>query len=104
MNSSPRSSHPAGQGDQPRDDDATLPPTHTPPLAPVAPDQTLQPGQMGEGSYEGTRDYQEHIESYLEKADVEADAKAAEPRTPQEAALLKKAEQDGLAHSKAPGQ
>ncbi|MEO6016083.1 MAG: hypothetical protein ABIP46_02425 [Polaromonas sp.] len=60
--------------------------------------------QMGEGSYEGTRDYQENIKSYLETADVKADAKAARPATPQEAAELKKAEQEGLSHSKASGE
>lgn len=59
--------------------------------------------QMGEGSYEGTRDYQESIQSYLETADVKADAKAARPTTPEEAADLKKAEQEGLSHSKAAG-
>ncbi|NMM11653.1 MAG: hypothetical protein HHJ16_15440 [Polaromonas sp.] len=60
--------------------------------------------QMGEGSYEGTRDYDEGLKSYLETADVKADAEAAKPASPQEAVELKKAEQEGLSHSKAPGQ
>ena len=61
-------------------------------------------GQIGEGSYEATRDYQKNIKSYLDKADVTSDAKAARPATPEEAADLKKAEQEGLSHSKSPGQ
>ena len=59
--------------------------------------------QMGEGSYEGTRDYQNNIAAYLEDADVAADAKAAKPADEAEAALLKQAEEEGLSHSKAKG-
>lgn len=60
--------------------------------------------QMGEGSYEGTRDYQNNIESYLKTADVKADAKAAKPTSLREELELQKAEKEALAHSKAPGQ
>jgi hypothetical protein len=60
-------------------------------------------GQMGEGSYEATRDYQDNIKNYLKKADVESDAKAAKPDSPAQAAELKKAEEEGKSHSKAPG-
>ena len=60
-------------------------------------------GQMGEGSYEATRDYQKNIKSYLKNADVAADAKAARPDSPRQAAELKKAGQEGLSHTKAPG-
>jgi hypothetical protein len=60
--------------------------------------------QMGEGSYEGTRDYQENIKTYLDKADVKSDAEAAEPATAEEAQALKKAEDEALSHTKAPGQ
>ena len=60
--------------------------------------------QIGEGSYEATRDYQENIKEYLDTADVEADAEAAEPDSPEQARDLKKAEDEGLSHSKAPGQ
>ena len=56
--------------------------------------------QMGEGSYEGTRKYQERTQEYLKKADVEADAEAAKPRSEQEARDLEKAEQEGRSHSK----
>lgn len=60
-------------------------------------------GQMGEGSYEGTRDYQDNIKSYLKNADVESDAKAARPDSAAQAAELKNAEEEGKSHSKAPG-
>ena len=56
--------------------------------------------QMGEGSYEGTRDYQERTQEYLKNADVEADAEAAKPRSDQEARDLEKAEEEGRSHSK----
>ncbi len=56
--------------------------------------------QMGEGSYEATRDYQKNIKEYLKDADVEADAKAAKPRSEQEARDLDEAEKEGRSHSK----
>lgn len=56
--------------------------------------------QMGEGSYEATRDYQKNIGEYMKKADIDADAKAAKPRSEQEARELKKAEDEGLSHAK----
>ena len=56
--------------------------------------------QMGEGSYEATRDYQKDIEDYLRKADVDADAKAAKPKSEQEAREMDAAEKEGRSHSK----
>jgi hypothetical protein len=58
------------------------------------------PQQMGEGSYEASRDYKERTEEYLKKADVEADAQAAKPRSAQEAKDLEEAEREGRSHSK----
>ena len=68
-----------------------------------------QPGdgpsaQMGEGSYEGTRKYQDNIKSYLKDVDVKSDAEAAKPESAQQAEELKKAEEEGRSHTKAPGQ
>lgn len=60
--------------------------------------------QIGEGSYEGTRDYQKSVETYLEDADVAADAKAAKPANPAEADELKRAEEEGLSPTKSKGQ
>jgi hypothetical protein len=56
--------------------------------------------QMGEGSYEATRDYQRNIKDYLKKADIEADAQAAKPRSEEEARELDKAEEQGRSHSR----
>ena len=56
--------------------------------------------QMGEGSYEATRDYQKNIKEYLKDADVEADAEKAKPRSEEEARELKRAENEGRSHSK----
>jgi hypothetical protein len=56
--------------------------------------------EMGEGSYEGTRDYNQRTADYLKKADVEADAKAARPKSEQEARDMKQAEDEGRSHSK----
>jgi hypothetical protein len=61
-----------------------------------------QAQQIGEGSYEGSRDYQNSIQSYLKSADVSLDAKAAKPATAKERAELEKAEQEGLSHSRSP--
>jgi hypothetical protein len=55
---------------------------------------------IGEGSYEATRDYQKNIGEYLKEADVEKDAQAAKPRSEQEARELNEAEQEGKSHSK----
>jgi hypothetical protein len=54
----------------------------------------------GEGSYTATRDYQKNIKDYLDKADVEADAEKAKPRSESEARELDQAEREGRSHSK----
>jgi hypothetical protein len=56
--------------------------------------------QMGEGSYEGSRDYKERTEEYLKKGEVEKDAEAAKPRSEQEAREMEQAEKEGRSHSK----
>lgn len=68
------------------------------PSRPKGADEPQQ--QMGEGSYEATRDYQQRTDEYLKKADVEADAEAAKPRSEQEKRDLEKAEEEGRSHSK----
>ena len=68
------------------------------------PDTQATGKQIGEGSYEGARDYRKNIAAYLQNADVAADAKAAQPDSPTEAAELKQAEEEGRSHSKAKGQ
>ena len=59
--------------------------------------------QIGEGSYEGTRNYQKSISNYLEDADVASDARAAQPANEAEARQLMQAEREGKSHSKARG-
>ena len=55
---------------------------------------------IGEGSYEATRDYQKNIKEYLKDADVDHDAEAAKPRSEQEKRDMEQAEQEGRSHSK----
>lgn len=83
------------------------PPRHSDPQQQQAGSNEFQPRpaagkqqQMGEGSYEGSRDYKERTEDYLKKADVDADAKAAQPRSAEEARDLERAEQEGKSHSR----
>ena len=54
----------------------------------------------GEGSYTASRDYQKNIQDYLGKADVQADAEAARPRSESEARELEEAEREGRSHSR----
>jgi hypothetical protein len=85
------------------------PPRHSDPQQQKAGSSDFQPKpaagkkidkQIGEGSYEATRDYQENIKEYLKKADVDADAQAAKPRSAEEARALEQAEQEGKSHSR----
>ena len=54
----------------------------------------------GEGSYSASRNYQQNIESYLEHANVQGDAEAAQPRSESEARELEEAERAARSHSK----
>jgi len=56
--------------------------------------------QMGEGSYEGTRDYNQRTAEYLKTHDVKKDAEAAKPKSEQEASEMEQAEEEGKSHSK----
>lgn len=56
--------------------------------------------QMGEGSYEGTRDYNRRQAEYMKTHDVDKDAEAAKPKSEQEARELREAEEEGKSHSK----
>lgn len=83
------------------------PPRHSDPQQQQAGSSDFQPKptagkqqQMGEGSYEGSADYKQRTEEYLKKADVEADAAAAKPRSAEEARELEQAEAEGKSHSK----
>lgn len=70
-------------------------PSPYPSALPNDPDRSASDQQKGEGSYSGTRDYQESVKSYLETADVDKDAHDAAPDNAAEAVELEKAEQAG---------
>lgn len=83
------------------------PPRHSDPQQQQAGSSDFQPKpaagkeqQMGEGSYQGSRDYKERTEEYLKKADVEADAEKAKPNSEQEARDMEQAEEEAKSHSK----
>lgn len=83
------------------------PPRHSDPQQQQAGSTDFQPKpaagkqeQMGEGSYQGSAEYQQRTQEYLKKADVEADAAAAKPRSAEEARELEQAEAEGKSHSK----
>jgi hypothetical protein len=83
------------------------PSRHSDPQQQQAGSSDFQPGanggkqqQMGEGSYEGSRDYKERTEDYLKKGSVDKDAAAAQPHSAEEARELEQAEEEGKSHSK----
>jgi hypothetical protein len=55
---------------------------------------------QGEGDYAADRRYRRHLKEYLERADVEAEARAAEPETAAEARELLEAEREGRERAK----
>ncbi|HTH80851.1 MAG TPA: hypothetical protein VL593_17890 [Ramlibacter sp.] len=87
-----------------------MPPDKTPRILQQqpSPDEELQQEQqspeakqqMGEGSYEGTRDYNRRQAEYMKTHDVKKDAEAAKPKSEEEARELKQAEEEGKSHSK----
>jgi hypothetical protein len=65
--------------------------------------QNNKPGakqQMGEGSYEGTRDYNQRQAEYQKTHDVQKDAEAAKPKSEEEARDMEQAEEEGKSHAK----
>ncbi|GAC1602092.1 MAG: hypothetical protein NVS3B2_05480 [Ramlibacter sp.] len=86
------------------------PSRHSDPQQQQAGSSDFQPGanggkqpQMGEGSYEGSREYQERTEEYLKKGSVEKDAEAAKPGSAEEARDLEQAEEEENALAKGEG-
>ena len=55
---------------------------------------------QGEGDYASDRRYRRHLKEYLERADVEAEARAAAPETAEEARELLEAERKGRERAK----
>lgn len=54
-------------------------PSPNPGAIPNEPDRFAKDHEQGEGSYSGTRDYQKGVKAYLERANVEQDARNAAP-------------------------
>lgn len=73
-----RNSNPAGQQQQPSKND----------------------GVEGEGSYKGSRDYNERTQRFVESGKVEEAARAAKPQSEEEAHQMQKAERIGKQHAK----
>lgn len=55
---------------------------------------------QGEGDYASDRRYRRHLKEYLARADVEAEARAAEPGSAAEVRELEQAEREGRERAK----
>ncbi len=55
---------------------------------------------QGEGDYESNRRYTESAKDFVESGKVDSAARAAKPQSQQEAADMRKAEQEGASHAK----
>lgn len=70
----------------------------------LAQDSSPQAGQaskvQGEGDYESNRRYTESAKDFVASNNVDAAARAAKPQSEQEAADMRKAEQEGASHAK----
>ena len=59
--------------------------------------------QYGEGSYSGTRQYNEGVKEHMEHHDIEREARDAEPRTAAEEREMREAERVGRSKSRGEG-
>lgn len=57
-------------------------------------------GVEGEGSYKGSKDYNERTKKFVDSGKVEQAARDAEPRSTEEAHQMEKAERIGKKHAK----
>ena len=62
--------------------------------------QQQPPDVVGEGSYKGSKDYNERTQKFVESGKVEEAARAAKPQSEEEAHQMHKAERIGKQHSK----
>ena len=70
-------------------------------------EQQMQGGegqQYGEGSYKGTRQYNEGVKEHMQHHDIEREARDAEPRTAAEEKEMERAERIGRSKSRGEGQ
>jgi hypothetical protein len=59
-----------------------------------------KPGPYGEGNYEATRQYNEHLKEHVENHDIEQEARDAAPRTDYEEREMREAEAEGKSRSR----
>jgi hypothetical protein len=59
--------------------------------------------QYGEGSYSGTRQYNEGVKDHMQHHDIEREARDAEPRTAAEEEEIERAERIGRSKSRGEG-
>ena len=59
-----------------------------------------QGGQMGEGSYSGTKQYNEGLKKHMNQHDIEKEALDAAPKNDQEAREMEEAERVGRSKAK----
>jgi hypothetical protein len=67
---------------------------------PAGAQQQPPEGVEGEGSYKGSKDYNERTQRFVESGKVEDAARAAEPQSEEEKHQMQKAERIGKQHSK----
>ncbi len=56
--------------------------------------------QYGEGNYKATRDYERGLKDHVEHHDIEKEARAAEPRSEEEARQMEEAEREAASRAK----
>ena len=56
--------------------------------------------QYGEGSYSGTRQYNEGLKEHVQNHDIEKEARDAAPRSDEEAREMEEAEREGRSRAK----
>jgi hypothetical protein len=59
-----------------------------------------KPGVEGEGSYSGTRDYNQRTKKFIDSGKVDKAARDAEPRSEEEKHAMQKAERIGKGRAK----
>lgn len=62
--------------------------------------QPQNPDLQGEGNYDATRRYDKSARDFAKSGKVDEAARAAEPKSEQEAEELRRAEREGKSHSK----
>ena len=85
-----------------KDSQVQKPEAGKPPGAGAAAPDTSGAHVQGEGDYESARRYDEHVEKFVQTADIERAAHEAAPRDAEEAAEMEAAERAGRARAKEP--